>query len=694
MNEPIKEGGYQPYTNNADWDFLDALASGSGPDTQPDIYSFNVGGASGKFFLKKRPDGSFRAYTIPYQDVKIEVPANLAGGEWKITLPDGSQYLFGGVGFTESTDVTNESGPGSIQAEIYVSAWYVKKMISANGDDEISFVYQSATNKIDYQTQYSESKSYGLPGNNSGFCNTPNTYSISINSIGVIGRLHIKEIIGQTGHKIVFEEGASRLDYSDKVLGRIKVISNTGETVKTCEFFYQYLNMGKKFLQLQRIQEVSNLGTTDEKGAYEFKYFAEGLGTIDSTFSRSIDHWGYYNGANNTSLIPAFTSTDGSISYDGGNREVNTAKTKIGVMTEMRNPTGGKAIFDWEANTYQYTGCDGTLENRAIALQGQASFGQADAVKQIVQKKFVIDTIQYVRFTTTINTQGITDHECSVTLWMPQQGDSTGLIAYPGNISLAGDVYLQPGTYYIRAEAWVPPVALPDSQTEVSAYFKVEFSQKTLLGTEGCTKPGPGLRIAKVVMSDGLNKGNDLIKEYRYNQFNNPGASSGELPGDPPTYGRKGQYAAKNVHSVLGCLDVICQTFSLSSSSNASSGYTKGSPIGYREVAVLHGEAGINGYTQHEFSFVKDFGSLDNDWKRGHLLRQRTYDVRGRVLQASENFYSILGASADINYTHTYGVTAEWRKRSACLPDSRNTAFNLIIEKPITIISAWHRMDR
>lgn len=603
LSTPIKETGYQPYTNNDDWNFLDGLASGTGPDTQPDIYSFNVGGASGKFFLKKQPDGSFRAYTIPYQDVKIEVPANLATGVWTITLPNGTQYLFGGTGFTESTEVSNESGPNSIQAEAYASAWYVQKMRSANGDDEINFVYQKATNKIDYQTQYSESISYSLPGNDARFCNMPNTYSIGINTVSVLGRMHIKEIVGQTGHKIVFEEGADRQDYSDKVLGKIKVISNTGEIVKTCEFTYQYLQMGKQFLQLQRIQEVSNPGTTDEKGAYEFKYLA-GSGTIDPVFTRSIDHWGYYNGANNSSLIPAFTSTNGAVAYAGGNREVNTAQTKIGVMTEMRNPTGGKALFDWEANTYDYADCDGTLENQTIELEGQANFSQADGVKQTLQKKFVIDTVQYVRFTTTLNTQGITDHECSVTLWTPQQGDTNNLIPYPGNIHLAGDVWLPPGTYFIRAEAWVPPNALPNSQTQVSAYFQVTFTQKTLLGAEGCTQPGPGLRIAKVVMSDGLNKGNDLVKEYRYQQFNHPGASSGTLPGEAPIYHRKGERAVKNNSQALGCLDVICQTLSLSSSSNVSSGYTKGSPIGYREVTVLHGEAGINGYTQHEFSFL------------------------------------------------------------------------------------------
>ncbi len=63
-------------------------------DTEPDLFTFNVGGSSGKFFF----DGAQKVHMIPESDFYIE-PINSPGYfySWKIIATDGTKYFFGGT---------------------------------------------------------------------------------------------------------------------------------------------------------------------------------------------------------------------------------------------------------------------------------------------------------------------------------------------------------------------------------------------------------------------------------------------------------------------------------------------------------------------------------------------------------------------------------------------------------------------
>ena len=97
-------------------------------DGEPDIFSFNVGGYTGKFYIDKNHNAQF----IPKQDLKLEIDADLKG--FTLIPPDGIRYVFGrflnadGVTYTEAQEKTLYQGQATSSA--FVSSWYLLKIES------------------------------------------------------------------------------------------------------------------------------------------------------------------------------------------------------------------------------------------------------------------------------------------------------------------------------------------------------------------------------------------------------------------------------------------------------------------------------------------------------------------------------------------------------------------------------------
>ena len=105
-------------------------------DGEPDMFSFNVVGYSGKFYI----DANHTAHFIPKQDLKLEVDANLQG--FTITTPEGTRYIFGRLsdgngGWIYAQEKSLTSGQPSSQ----ISSWYLMKIESADKKYSISLNY-------------------------------------------------------------------------------------------------------------------------------------------------------------------------------------------------------------------------------------------------------------------------------------------------------------------------------------------------------------------------------------------------------------------------------------------------------------------------------------------------------------------------------------------------------------------------
>jgi len=123
-------------------------------DTQPDIFSFNVMGHTGKFFMGQ--DGVWRVQSDSNMEVLIEesdfrVPLNFSAGDYgasprksfgKIVLKDdqGTIYTFGSS--VNSIEYTCLDFYSQSAANTYPSAWYLNSVVDRHGKTLYSFEYE------------------------------------------------------------------------------------------------------------------------------------------------------------------------------------------------------------------------------------------------------------------------------------------------------------------------------------------------------------------------------------------------------------------------------------------------------------------------------------------------------------------------------------------------------------------------
>jgi len=132
-----------------------ALSASGAMDSQPDIFSFNVGGYSGKFVFDKNQTIQF----ISKSDVKISIDAFDSNqfAKFKLIAPDGTIYYFG------STEKTNNvlKGVERTVADPYVTvreyntSWFLTKIESADGKYSINFQYKYQ-GALEFETNQTE----------------------------------------------------------------------------------------------------------------------------------------------------------------------------------------------------------------------------------------------------------------------------------------------------------------------------------------------------------------------------------------------------------------------------------------------------------------------------------------------------------------------------------------------------------
>lgn len=149
--------GYQFNQNTSEVQNLNRAASGE-IDTEPDLFSFNVNGYSGKFYF----DDQRNVVLLPKQDIKIEVVAsqNAYGyqfDQWILTTPEGVKYTFGGAGAIEES--ASSSGYYFTSNLDNRSSWYLSRVESPNGDFAIDLDY--VPEKYAYYNNGSENRLAG-----------------------------------------------------------------------------------------------------------------------------------------------------------------------------------------------------------------------------------------------------------------------------------------------------------------------------------------------------------------------------------------------------------------------------------------------------------------------------------------------------------------------------------------------------
>lgn len=304
-------------------------------DSEFDQFFYNFSGNSGSFhFIDPNT-----ARSNPKVDLKIS-KTQLG---FKIIDTDGNAFFFESQ---ESISVVNTQSVSPNFSDN--SAYYVTKIITAD-QKVVDFTYKSYS--LTY-TKVSASISFTAPA-----CSEygqPNWAS----SLTTINYLLPDEIIFPSG-SVKFDHSTSiRTDLQQidpnttaRFLKGISVFNVSGK-IKEFRFDHSYFGSGSR-LRLDSIAIVDNGQTLKD---WHFDYFMSD-GFFPSIFSKSKDHWGYYNGKFSSNNLPranysTFVAYFNNSIVPDANRTSDFNFAKAGMIKSVTYPTGGKTEFEYEQNQF------------------------------------------------------------------------------------------------------------------------------------------------------------------------------------------------------------------------------------------------------------------------------------------------------------------------------------------------------
>ena len=320
-------------------------------DTEPDLYSFNFNGYSGKFIFTSHDNlNGWQAMLIPFQDLKIEYHG---GSIFTITISDGTKYIFDQP---EETDSRNNHLTSPSDYVRYNSAYYLSKILYRTGE-EIDFTYINGF--------YVDS--------------TPTSNTLTVLPVGaeVNSQLYCSGLVQVPGLVLDWQDlkiypkhlstistqnilitlyaSKSRPDIDDYRLDSLN-IHDKCSSVPDRSVVLGYNTTANQHIFLTSVKESGNK-------VHTFNY--ESKENVPTGNSYAIDHWGYYNGvtANKNTIpnTPMYSSYFFS-SDPPANRDPNPAYAIFGLLNTITYPTGGITQIIYEPHYYW----DNTLNANVI----------------------------------------------------------------------------------------------------------------------------------------------------------------------------------------------------------------------------------------------------------------------------------------------------------------------------------------
>ncbi len=308
----------------------------------PDYYLYTYPGGAGKFI--KTGSNLTNYSTIPSQNVLIAG----GGAAFKITDANGLIYDFEAV---ERQKIENTCPSGDLFGafENVKFAYYLTKITSPTGR-HIEFQYK--TYVYTYYDDVSMSKSEQV-------VHAPAS-STCWSKVSILEGKVVQKIISDNGYTIDFlYDPNPRLDLpTGNTLGKLNSIEVefNNELIKKFTLNHQLVFCTQlPFLTLtppdfENVAHRLLLSEVKEEGIGKYN-FSYNLNHTPSRFHFGVDHWGYYNGKSNSTLIPSGVRGLGYM--DGADREASEEHMQAFLLTKVSYPTGGETFYHYEANKDQ-----------------------------------------------------------------------------------------------------------------------------------------------------------------------------------------------------------------------------------------------------------------------------------------------------------------------------------------------------
>jgi len=325
-------------------------------ETQPDAYFFNFGVLSGKFYIKPTQEIvqiEKQSIGFSFDNWYLDNPSFSAVG------PDGTKYFFEDKEWTALLYDFDDGGVSIRHSYDFISSWYLTKIISRNKLDTISFNYTVTESLPVSVAPSSESISYNIHGATqttdggggngaTGPCGEGAT-STSYGPTTSIARIYLDNITYRDT-KVVFTSIDNTSAFGGRQLTEVNVLIDNSQYRKFAleqDYAGSPSETNDERLRLEKIQVYGHSRLASPP--YEFTYSSRNL---PNKHDKGVDHWGYFNGGGNVSLIPSIPNGDCTFGRDA-NRKTNKVLVGAGSLKRVTYPTGGHTDFSFGANRRQ-----------------------------------------------------------------------------------------------------------------------------------------------------------------------------------------------------------------------------------------------------------------------------------------------------------------------------------------------------
>lgn len=597
-------------------------------DTEPDTFSYNFGGYSGKFVLGKLANGA-----LVYADQKnnLKMQYLQLTDNWVITDAIGTKYYFNTrervIDYYRSVtngDIPNDSQIGTFDNytlndnPLITTSWYLDSIVTTNGET-VNFTYQTqpqiqsvsliGKSEIEYDMvtisngTYSPNDPKYLPPTLSG------VYRQNIGSKQVTLDVYLKQINFPGGTILFNTTDRDDIEYlgtqKPQKLSEIIIKDLNNRQLRKYIFNYNYFlsntttSLSNDFTNKRRLKldsAVEVAADNVQKPAYVFNYY--NADDLPYKYTKAIDHWGYYNGkVDNKTILPGKIMPSENKFWKGADRSANQLSTDMvkGMLSSITYPTGGSTKFNYELNEYGNLKKDDNYMLQPQTAMANSMIGKYSEAFDIAVADTTMVTLKGT-FKKTGDLIYIGDYAHLykdgnlVYQFLETTAQPTGQYSNPQTL----DLIIFPGHYTMDIR----------NIEGITCSISASWSKKTAV----TQKKGAGLRIQKITNCDS-NNSIIGIKKFLYNNTN--GSTSGRLitalKYDFPVS------VSETRNQTTGPSDPVWQniytydyTVRMSNNITVPSLSQNSGVIGYDKVIELDGENGENGKTEYFYNNTED----------------------------------------------------------------------------------------
>lgn len=629
-------------------------------DLQPDLFYYNLGGRSGKFF--HTPSGE--AFTVPFEPLKIVHDQNL---RYTITDEQGVKYTFADreTSITYYQQYGPQFGPQVEGAYTPYSFVYHLSFISTPSGDTIRFEYDQYSYSFSNQVSYT--RYLKKPGQ---FCNT-NYNTRTESRTEVIGALRLKSIRSNRGHEVFFHySSCDRADLpGSAALKSVEVKADGSTNRKVFRLTHSYFYSERP--AVPSLDDCDSTGTSpemlrlklltvEEEGKAPYLIDYDESVQLPSRMSQAQDHWGFFNGT--TSLLPKDILRG---FQEGGDREASADLMGAWTLSKLTYPTGGYTTFDFEAHDSYHAravanemlkdtafyNSDYEPSSNVIIRELPFEIGPTVAAFGVTAKYEVSDATLYTPDYVRAEIRGITDpsfHRVFTNKSVPE-GERLALL--PGEYKLVIETQ---GSY--------------DEAHVLLYWYEIQMESVTADQIAG------GLRVKKI--TDYAEGSEPMVREFLYRSIEDSTQSSGRILYQPEYTYPSAVWTGLLEDLTQTNHEEFCEYTVQSTRSNTPLSSLSGSSVAYTAVSVLSGTGTGRNLSTYRYSFEEDYvphkgppftPPTSKEWARGLLLEETDY------LYSTKSLASLPLRRKKYTYTRDYTLPVSTSESgNYYLPDGIN----------------------